>query len=285
MEKLGPPSYNTTSIQMEKTGKELWNERSKIVRLCIFFHLFEKHQAMIDLKHTWRRWREPKKKENLWLWMCYQSSCSSKLYLFCGKEKWAEFFFSLEFANSVMLKYLVERLWLSTRYFRGAHTCPKQLLTTIPWLPRTHQPAKQAALFSTSQEPTGPPFPACETCCFLHCQGCKSLPQKIWHIGVLQLGGTRPKYSGALWQCQRRLPAWQTPDPAVAPLATGTGVSNRHCFCRDVGCDCCGTLQAPVMVDWREGSSSDGWTERLALNSVFLKHGGVSLSFTVAFCK
>ena len=32
----------------------LWNERSNTTRLWIFFHLFEKHQTMIDLKHTWK---------------------------------------------------------------------------------------------------------------------------------------------------------------------------------------------------------------------------------------
>lgn len=165
-----------------------------------------------------------------------------------------------------MLKYLVERLWL-WQSFRGAPTCPKQSLSTIPWLPDKDSSTSNTSC-STSQEPTGPQFPGWETCCFLLCQGCKSLPQKIWRIGVLQLGGTRPKYSNALRQCQRRLPA-QTPNSAVAPLATGTGVSNRHCLCRDVGWDCCDTLQMPRMVDWREGNSSGGWTERGSPWTVF----------------
>lgn len=91
------------------------------IKLCLIWSIHEED-----------RW-DQKKKENLWLWMCYPSACSTKLGLFPGKEKWAEFFFPWKLANSVMLKYFVERLWL-WQSFREAHTCPKQSLSTIFWL-------------------------------------------------------------------------------------------------------------------------------------------------------
>lgn len=50
----------TASIPLEKMSRVLWNERSKIMRCWIFFHLFEKHPTMIDFKHTWKRQRGQK---------------------------------------------------------------------------------------------------------------------------------------------------------------------------------------------------------------------------------
>ena len=72
------------------------------------------------------------------------------------------------------------------------------------------------------------------------------------------------------------------PSLAVAPSAAGRlqpGVSNRHCSDRDAGWDCCGTLSMPGAVDWRDGISSDGWTEGLTLNSISSKPRDVFLFF------
>lgn len=106
----------------------MWNERSKILPFVwetSGYDWFEAYMKTIE-------WTKKKK-------IC-GFGCVTKVLVppswvsSLVKKNELKFFFSLEFANSVMSKYFVERLWL-WQSFREAHTCPKQSLSTIPWLP------------------------------------------------------------------------------------------------------------------------------------------------------
>lgn len=176
------------------------------------------------------------KKENFWLWMCYQSACSKKLGLFPGKEKWAEILFLLEFANSVLLKYFVERLWL-WQSFRGAHTCPKQSLSIIPWLPNKDSSTSNTSCsifnFSGAHRPTISrlwdlllsPVPRSQVLSIENLT--------FWSFAAWW---NKTKILKSLWQCQRRLPA-QAPNSAVSPLATGTACAGMWAVIVEAHCN------------------------------------------------
>lgn len=90
-----------------------------------------------------------------------------------GREKSAEIFLSLEFANSVMLKHFVESCDFDKVPAEPTHVL-NSTSALFPGRPKgVMHPATQIAIFSTV-----PRFPGSETCCFPQNQGCGPFHRK-----------------------------------------------------------------------------------------------------------
>lgn len=61
------------------------------------------------------------KKENFWLWMCYQSACSKKLGLFPGKEKWAEILFFIRICQFSAVEIFCGKAMTLAKFQRSPH--------------------------------------------------------------------------------------------------------------------------------------------------------------------